>query len=183
MPTKKSSTPSTPNANPSPAASPATPPVITTASKTKVSRAKVAEEVAYQTLVSGLPVVFPGQTTFVLPSGTYTLAELTAPFQQWIAAAEATKTAETQFHDAVAAEVPLAAAASALRKEVKQLAVGRFGASSSALTQLGFTPAKARLVSAATKAASAAKGKATRTAKKAAPAPAPAAPPAPKPAG
>jgi hypothetical protein len=182
MPTKKNSTkPVTPN--PSPAASPASPPVITTARTPKVSRARVAEEVACQTLVTGLPVVFAGEAMLVLPSGTYTIAEVTAPFQKRIAAAEATKAAETQFHDAVAAEVPVVAAANALRKEVKQLAVARFGATSSALTQLGFEPAKARQVSAATKAGAAAKGKATREAKKAATAPAAPPAPTPKPAG
>jgi hypothetical protein len=182
MPIKKSSTkPVTPT--PSPAASAASPPVITTARTTRASRARVAEEVACQTLVTGLPVVFAGEATLVLPSGTYTMAELSAPFQKRIAAAEATKVAETQFHDAVSAEAPVAEAANALRKEVKQLAVARFGATGGALTQLGFEPAKARQVSAATKAGAAAKGKATREAKKAATAPVAPPAPAPKPAG
>jgi hypothetical protein len=113
----------------------------------------------------------------VLPSGTYTLAEITEPVQQAIAAIEATKAAETQYHDAVAAERPVVEAALVLQKEVKQLAVGRFGAQSSKLSQLGVAPAKPRQLSAATKAASAAKAKATREAKKAAKAPTPASPP------
>jgi len=181
MANKKSSTKPV-NPNPTPAASPASPPVITTASTRKASRTRVAEEVACQTLVTNLPVVFAGQATLVLPSGTYTMAQLTAPFQQRIAAAEATKAAETQYHDAVAAEAPLAEAASALRKEIKQLAVGRFGAQSSTLTQLGFEPGKVRQVSAATKAQAAARGKATRQAKKAGNAAATPPAPAPKPA-
>jgi hypothetical protein len=147
-----------------------------------VSSTKVATEVSLQTLVTGLPVVFAGEATFVLPSGTYTLAELTAPLQAAIAQIEATKAAETQFHDAVAAERPVVEAAIALQKEVKQLAAGRFGAESSTLSQLGYTPTKPRQVSAATTAASAAKAAATRKAKKAALVPAPASPPpAPKP--
>ena len=176
MPTKNSSTtPVTPT--PSPAASPAAAPVITS-----VSRTKVAAEVSFQTLVTGLPAVFVGEATFDLPSGTYTLAELTAPFQKRIAVAEATKAAEIAYHEAVAAERAVVAESNARRKEVKQLAVGRFGASSSALSQLGFTPEKPRKVSAATKAGSAAKSAATRKSKKAAPAEAPATPaPAPKP--
>jgi len=109
----------------------------------------------------------------MLPSGTYTLAELTAPLQKAITAAEATKTAASQYDDAVAAEKPFAEAADALRKEVKALAVARFGPTSSTLSQLGFEPARPRQVSAATKAASAAKARATRAAKKAAKAPAP----------
>ena len=82
------------------------------------------------------------------------------------AAAVATMGGETAWHDAVAAERPVAEEANALRKEVKQLAAGRFGASSSVLSQLGYAPAKPRKVSAAVKAGSAAKGKATRAAKK-----------------
>jgi hypothetical protein len=73
----------------------------------------------------------------------------------------------------VAAERPIAEQADALRKEVKQLTAGRFGASSSVLSQLGYTPDKPRKVSAAIKAASAAKSAATRKAKKAPPPPAP----------
>jgi translation initiation factor IF-2 len=161
-----------------------------------VSSTKVAAEVSYQTLVAGVPTVFAGQTQFVLPSGTYTLAELLAPFQKRIAMAEATKTADAQYHAAVEAEQAVVAVADPLRNEVKQLAVARFGKESSVLAQLGFPPAKPREISAATKAASAAKAKATRAAKKAAsaaagvtpaaapaaPAPAPATPaPSPKP--
>ena len=183
MPTKNSSTssatpvitPVTPD--PNPAAPAAATPVITS-----VSRTKVAAEVSFQTLVTGLPAVFAGELTFDLPSGTYTLAELTAPFQRRIAAAEATKAAEIAYHDAVAAEKPIVAESDARRKEVKQLAVGRFGAKSSVLAQLGFTPEKPRKVSAATKAGSAAKSAATRKSKKAATAEAPATPaPTPKP--
>jgi hypothetical protein len=158
--TKKSSTKPT-NPNPSPAASPASPPVITS-----VSTAKVAAEVSFQTLVAGFPIVFAGETSFILPSGTYTVEELLGPFQKRIAAAEATKAAETAWHDAVAAERPIAEEANALRKEVKQLAAGRFGASSSVLSQLGYTPDKPRKVTAAVKAGSAAKARATRAAKK-----------------
>ena len=184
IPTTKSSTQSQ-SSNPSPAAPAASPPV-TTASPPVITSArdsKVATEVSLQTLVTGLPVVFAGEATLVLPSGTYTLAEITGPAQQAIAAIEATKAAETQYHDAVAAERPVVEAALALQKEVKQLAVGRFGAESSTLSQLGCTPAKPRQVSAATKAASAAKAAATRKAKKAVSAPAPASPPpTPKPA-
>jgi hypothetical protein len=165
MTTPKSST--TPrNPNPSPAAPAAGPPVITS-----VSRTKVAAEVSFQTLVTGLPVLFAGEASLVLPSGTYTLEGLTAPLQARIAASEATKAAETAFHDAVAAEQPIVASSDELRKEVKQVAVGRFGAQSTTLAQLGFTPAKPRQVSAATKAGSAVKAKATRSAKKAAAAP------------
>lgn len=156
----------------SPAATAASPPVITS-----VSATKVAAEVSLQTLVAGLPVVFAGEATFVLPSGTYTFAQLTAPLQKGIAAAEATKAAASQYHDAVAAEKPVAEAAEGIRKEVKALAVARFGAESNVLSQLGYEPAKPRQISAATKAASAAKALATRKAKKASP------PPAPKPAG
>lgn len=126
----------------------------------------MAAEVSFQTLVAGFPVVFAGEATFVLPSGTYTLAEILGPFQKRIAAAEATKAAETAWHAAVAAERPIVAEAEALRGEVKQLAAGRFGASSSTLAQLGYTPAKPRKVSAATKAGSAAKAKVTRASKK-----------------
>jgi hypothetical protein len=159
--TKKSSSTKSVKANPTPAATPASPPVITS-----VSSAKVAAEVSYQTLVTGLPVVFVGESSFILPSGTYTLAELLGPFQKRIAAAEATKAAEIAWHDAVAAERPIAEQADALRKEVKQLTAGRFGASSSVLSQLGYTPDKPRKVSVAIKAASAAKSAATRKAKK-----------------
>lgn len=155
----------------SPAATAASPPVITS-----ISRTKVAAEVSFQTLVTGLPVLFAGKAVLVLPSGTYTLAQLTPTFQQAISAIEATKAAEVQYHDTVAAEQVAVAAAVALRKEVKQVAVGQFGAASSTLAQLSFTPAKPRQVTAATKAASAAKSLATRKAKKASP------PPAPKPA-
>jgi hypothetical protein len=117
---------------------------------------------------SRLPVLFAGKASLELPSGTYTLAELTPPFQKAIAAVEATTTAETAYHDTVAAEHLAVAAALALRKEVKQVAAGQFGPESSTLSQLGFAPAKPRKVSAATKAASAAKAVATRKAKKAA---------------
>jgi hypothetical protein len=211
MTTKKSSTqptsstPTSVPSNPSPATSAASPPAAPASPATpaasppiitSVSSTKVAAEVSYQTLVAGLPTVFPGQTQFVLPSGTYTLDELLAPFQKRIAMAEATKAADTQYHAAVAAEQAVVEVTEPLRGEVKQLAVARFGKKSSALAQLGFPPGKPRVVSAATKAASAAKAAATRKAKKAAAAaagttatPSPAAttqspvtpPPAPKP--
>ena len=174
MPVQNSSTPSaTPSTppvtpDPSPAAPAASPPIITS-----VSATKVAAEVGFQTLVTGLPLVFAGEAQFALPSGTYTLAELLTPLQKRVAMAEATKVAEKQYHDAVAAEQAVVQVADLLRGEVKQLAIARFGKKSSALAQLGFPPAKARVVSAATKAASAAKAAATRKAKKATPAPTP----------
>jgi hypothetical protein len=183
MTTSRSSTkPVTPSpipAAPAPGPSAVTdpPPIITSARNNKV-----AVEVSLQTLVTGLPLVFAGEDSLPLPSGTYTIAQIIGVAQQGITAIEATKATETQYHDAVAAERPVVEAALALQKEVKQLAVGRFGAQSSKLSQLGCTPAKPREVSAATKAASAAKAKATRAAKKAPAPPAPASPPpAPKP--
>jgi hypothetical protein len=165
MPTKNTAAQSTTTASPSPAPAPAATgaPVITS-----TSPHKVPAEVAFQTLVAGIPLVFPGQTSFQLPSGTYSLDELLAPLQKRIAAAEATKTALAQWHDAVQAERGVAADANARRKEVKQLAAARYGAQSTKLSVLGFTPAKPRKVPASTKANAAAQSKATRAAKKAA---------------
>ena len=123
---------------------------------------KVAAEVSYQTLVNGLGTVLGNVSSFELPSGTYTRAELIGQFQQRIAAAEATKTSNTTWRDNVAAEREIAAATDPLREQVRQLAIARLGKSSPKLKQLGFTPAKKRQVPVATKAQAQVKAKGTR---------------------
>jgi hypothetical protein len=158
-----------PNPNPSPnpaggGAAPA-PPVITSLADKAASKTKVSIETRYQTLVEGLLANFAQVSTFALSTGTYTLDALVAKIREGITAAEATKSAKTNWHTTVQTERQVDVDLRPLRKQLQQYVAARYGASSAKMAEFGFTPVKPRKTKVATKATAATKAQATRKAR------------------
>jgi len=160
-----------PNPNPSPAAGPTgtgaspTTPVITSLTDKPASKTKVSVETRFQTLVEGLLANFAHVSSFELSTGTYTLDDLVGSLRRRIAAAEATKSAKTDWHTTVQTERQVDAELRPLRKQLQQYVAARFGAGSAKMAEFGFTPVKARKPKAQTKANAAGKATATKKAR------------------
>jgi hypothetical protein len=157
-----------PNPNPSPAtgatgsAASAAAPVITSLTDKPASKTKVSVETRFQTLVEGLLANFGHVSSFELSAGTYTLDGLVGSLRRRIAAAEATKSAKTDWHTTVQTERQVDAELRPLRKQLQQYVGARFGAGSPKMAEFGFVPAKPRKPKAQTKANAVDKAKATR---------------------
>jgi hypothetical protein len=160
-----------PNLNPNPAtgatgsAASAAAPVITSLTDKPASKTKVSVETRLQTLVEGLLANFAHVSSFELSTGTYTLDGLVGSLRRRIAAAEATKSAKTDWHTTVQMERQVDAELRPLLKQLQQYVGARFGAGSPKMAEFGFPPAKPRKPKAQTKANAADKAKATRKAR------------------
>jgi hypothetical protein len=103
--------------------------------------------------------------TLELPSGTFTVPELTEEIDEYIAAVAAVTAATLAFHAAVEKEQKLRASAFARRAELKAVTAARIGKHATAMATYGFAPAKVRVVSPKAKLVGAIKAKATRIAR------------------
>jgi len=136
------------------------------------------------TCANGLTANYPATQTWVFETKTYTRGDLLNLLQATITATQNTKAAHDAWLAAVAAEQAQLGTARPVLASLHKSLEAEWGASSTKLTEFGYTPEKPPVRTAASKAASAAKAKATRAAKKAAlatvgspaPAPAPVAP-------
>jgi hypothetical protein len=117
------------------------------------------------TLVGALTADYAASDTFELPSGTFTIPELTQEFDVYIAAAAAVGAADLAYHAAVAKEQELRASVLALRAELKAYIAARIGKSATAMASYGFVPAKTPVISSKAKVAGAVKAEATRLAR------------------
>jgi hypothetical protein len=117
------------------------------------------------TLVGALSANYAASDTFELPSGTYTIPELTQGFDAYIAAAATVGAADLAYHAAVEKEQSLRASTSVLRTELKAYIAARIGKSATEMAAYGFVPAKTPVMSPKAKVAGAVKAEATRVAR------------------
>jgi hypothetical protein len=118
--------------------------------------------------IAGIQKYYSTTATLLMAGVSYTPTQLINLLQAYVSAITALQALHAQLHDA-------AVGAEAQKKQVHSILLvlqafvtNQFGSSSSKLADFGFSPRKVGVESAATRAASAAKGKATRAAKKAA---------------
>jgi hypothetical protein len=147
-------------------ANPTTAPPAAVTGATKAAKpTKVALQVSYQALITGLQALYQPSDVFLLRDGSYTRDELIAELTGMVTAAEATKTANQTWRITVQAERAVEVKMRPLRDGIHAILQARFGKDSTQLTQFGFVPSKATKKAAVTKAAAVQKGKATRTAR------------------
>jgi hypothetical protein len=103
--------------------------------------------------------------TFELPSGTFTVPELTEEIDEYLGAVSDVSAAALAFHAAVEREKKLRASAFARRAELKAVIAARVGKHATGMASYGFAPAKVRVVSPKAKLLGAIKAKATRLAR------------------
>ena len=116
-------------------------------------------------LEAGIKANFTDVQNVIVGGTTYTVPQLEAQIEAYLAAQTLTVTTGNAYHAAVAAEKTSNAAATVFRSGVEAYAVSRYGKTSPILSQLGFTPAKAKKTTAAVKAVAVLKVKATRKAR------------------
>jgi len=116
-------------------------------------------------LEAGIKANFTDVQNVIVGGTTYTVPQLEAQIETFLAAQTLTVTTSNAFHAAVAAEKASNVAATAFRSQVEAYAISRYGKTSALLSQLGFTPAKAKKTTAAIKAVAVLKVKATRKAR------------------
>jgi hypothetical protein len=126
---------------------------------------KVDLQALYQSVISGLLAFYAPTDTFLMKSGTYTRDDLVTKFQTFVAALETTKSSNQQWRQNIQAERSLELEVEPLRVGVRAVAQTRFGKDGTQLLQFGFTPAKARVQTPASKVLAAAKARATREAR------------------
>jgi hypothetical protein len=118
-----------------------------------------------RTLENGIKANFTAVTSVIIGGVTYAIADLTTKIESFLTAQADTAAAQSAYHQAVTAEKASDAAARVFRSQVQAYAVSRYGKTNPILTQLSFTPAKAKKTTAAIKAVAVLKVKATRAAR------------------
>ena len=157
-----------PAATPTPAATPPPPtadpatPAITRVANGSNRGTKVDLQAAYLSLIAGLLAYFQPGDLFALAAGMMTRDELIALFQQFVAAAEATKTSNAAWRSDVQAERAMELTVAPVRAGLKSILQGKFGKSGTQLLKFGITPLQAPVKTTAVKTAAVVKAKATR---------------------
>jgi hypothetical protein len=154
----------TPAAPPPPTADPATP-AITSVANGNNKGTKVDLQTAYLSLIAGLLAYFQPGDPFALAAGVMTRDQLIAMFQQFVAAAEATKSSNAVWRSDVQAERAMEQMVAPVRVGLTSILQGKFGKSGTPLLKFGIAPLKAPVKTTAVKTAAVAKAKATRTAR------------------
>jgi hypothetical protein len=152
----------TPPPTPSPPAADPAPPPVTSVANGNNKGTKLDLQTAYLSLIAGLLAYFQPGDPFALASGVMTRDQLIALFQQFVAAAEATKSSNAAWRSDVQAERAMEQMVAPVRAGLKSLLQGKFGKSGTQLLKFGITPAKAIVKTTAVKTAAVAKAKATR---------------------
>jgi hypothetical protein len=116
-------------------------------------------------LEAGIKANFTDVQNMIIGLSTFTVPQLEAQIETFLAAQTLTVTTKNAFHAAVAAEKASNLAATAFRSQVQAYAISRYGKTNPILSQLGFTPAKSEKTTAAVKAVAVLKVKATRKAR------------------
>ena len=167
--TKTTTPATTPAASPTPAATPPpTPPAtpsMTGVANNSNNGTKVDLQAYYLALTAGLLAFFQPTDPFELPSGTFTRDALIASFQQFIGAAEATKSSNHAWRADVQTERAAAKAAAPLGQELKASLKAKYGKSNAQLLKFGISPEKTPVRTTTDKTTAVAKAKATRAAR------------------
>jgi hypothetical protein len=114
------------------------------------------------TLKTGLTANLTAGETIILGGATYTVPQLTAAIDGFLAEQAKTVTAKNAYTVAVANEKASNASARALRSLLQGYASTRYGKDNPILSQFGFPPANPKKPSTAVKAVAVLKNKATR---------------------
>ncbi len=158
-----------PPAAPPDAPSPPTPapvnPTVTGPANGSNHATKVDFQALYQGVISGLLAFYAPTDTFLMKSGTYSRDELVTKFKSFVAEIESTKSLYLQWRQGIQVERALELEVAPLRVGVRAVAQTRFGKDGTQLLQFGFTPAKVRVQTPASKVLAAAKARATRKAR------------------
>jgi len=161
--------PATPVATaPAAPATPATTPATTGSLITSVANGsnhgtKVDLQAVYQAVVNGLLTFYQPTDIFQMAAGTFTRDQLIGEFQNFVAAAQATKASNQQWRADIQAERGLELHVRELRTGVAGITAARFGKNGAQNLQFGFELPKPRNKSAETKAVAVEKSRATRT--------------------
>ncbi len=115
-----------------------------------------------RSLQAGIGADLTDVDSVILGEVEYSIPELRAKVDEFLAAQERLRIAENQYQAALAAHRASRAAAETFRGQLQAYVSGRHGKSHAMLSKYGFSPETPRKVSAATKALSALRGKATR---------------------
>ncbi|MGD0523904.1 MAG: hypothetical protein ABSE49_02100 [Polyangiaceae bacterium] len=160
-PTPAATPPPTP---PPPTAATAQPPVTQVANGNNKG-SKVDLQTAYLSLIAGLLAFFQPGDTFALAAGIMTRDQLIALFQQFVAAAQATKNSNAAWRTDVQAERAMELTVAPIRTGLKSILQGKFGKSGTQLLQFGIAPLKVVPKTTEVMTAAVAKSKATRAAR------------------
>jgi hypothetical protein len=168
--TSKAAKKATPAVPATPAPSPPAPnsPVLTQPSAiTGVANdsnqgSKVELQTSYAAFITGLQQFYQPTDLFDLPTGVMTRDEVIAEFQRFITAAEKTKASNKVWRTDVQTERAVALQVAPIRRGVRSVVTGKFGADGAELLQFGVEPRKPPKKTAATKALAVQKMLATR---------------------
>jgi len=150
---------------------------VTSVANSKNTGSKAALQTSFVALIAGLQASFASDYVFELPMGNQTTRQLVAMLQQFVQAAESTKSSYQSWRNDVQAERQVEQAVTPVRAAIKLVLQGRFGKSSNQLLPYGFLPQKVVQKTALSKAVATVKNEATRKARGTVGAPAPAAKP------
>ncbi|MGH7440736.1 MAG: hypothetical protein ACRENE_34015 [Polyangiaceae bacterium] len=137
----------------------------TTVTQVNIATQKADIGAQYTALVSALGSQLPDVTSFLMGNTTYTKDDLVARFKAFLAAIDATRSAQTTLHTSVARERDLRKQVAPLRSQLKTFLGLRFGKNSPEMQKFGFTQAKVPKTPVASKAEGIAKSQATRAAR------------------
>jgi len=138
---------------------------MTTLTTVNIATQKAGVAAEYQALIAGINTLLPSVDPFVLGNATISRADLLAKLQSLLNADNATKAAQTAYHNAVQSERSLTVAVAPLRAQLKLYLQSRFGKTSTQLQSFGFTPNKVPDKPVASKSTGVAKALATRKAR------------------
>jgi hypothetical protein len=153
-----------PPANPSPPVPPASP-VVTSVANGSNKGTKVELQTSYVGLVAGLLAYYQPGDVFQLKTGPITRDELIQKFQEFIAAAEATKQTYTAWRADVQTERAVETGVRPYRNGVHDQLKARFGRDGVQLLAFGFTPEQPKKKTVKALAAGVAKAEAPRAAR------------------
>jgi hypothetical protein len=151
--------------SPPPDAHAATPPhgLITSTANGGNRGAKVDMQAVYQAVIHGLLLYYQPNDVFQMQAGTFTRDELIAEFQEFVKAAQATKSSNQQWRADIQHERVVELHVRGLRRGVRGITQARFGPQGAQNLQFGYTLVKPRRRSAETTAIAVQKSLATRS--------------------
>ncbi len=122
-------------------------------------------QTSYVALIAGLQAGYAPDYVFQLATGDQRCDAVVAVLQQYVTAAQATKSSYQAWRNDVEAERQVVAQVAPVRASVHSVLEGRYGKSSTQMLTYGFSPQKVAERTVASKAGAIAKNEATRTAR------------------
>jgi hypothetical protein len=139
------------------------PPLITSVAQDSTRSTKVELQSAYQSLVTGMQATFAATDTFVINNETYTRDEIVMEIEQYIGAAETTKSDYAVWRASVQTERAVLEQVTPIRAGMLCFFQGRFGKNGPELRTYGFAPRKPAVRTVQSKATALERMEATRT--------------------